>query len=86
VTDVRRPEEALRVGLDEHLLDAALGRAPDREASVAVLVVQHHEERSLVADEECRMPVAEALARLGKLETELPDPRQGLLLVDHTFR
>jgi hypothetical protein len=58
VTDVRRPEEALRVGLDEHFLDAALGRTPEREAAVAVLVVQHHEKRSLLADEEGRMPVA----------------------------
>ena len=76
VADVRRDEEPLRVEVDERRLDARRGRAPDREAPVAVVVRQHHQERALAADEERRRAVAESLARLGKRETDFADPRQ----------
>ena len=73
MTDVRRPEEALRIGLDEHLLGSLFGRGPDREPAVAVVVVEHHQERALVSDEEGRMAVAQPFTRLGEREAELAD-------------
>src|SRR5437588_4993595 len=41
VADVRRDEEPLRVGLDEHALHPVGSGAPDREAPVAVVVREH---------------------------------------------
>jgi hypothetical protein len=83
VTDVRRAEEPLGVGLDEHLLDAVLGRSPQREPPVAVVVVQDHREGALVPDEEGRVPVAQPLAGLGKGEAELADAIEDLVVISH---
>jgi hypothetical protein len=81
VPDVRRAEEPLGVRLDQHLLDAVLRRAPDRETAIVVVVVEHGQERALAADEEGRVSVAQSLRRLRKGETELPDSLDDRLLV-----
>ena len=78
MADVRRDEEPVGVGIDEHRLEAVRGRAPDREPPVAVVVAQHHRKRPLAADEERRRAVAQALAHLGQPETDLPDPHEDL--------
>ena len=71
---VRGHEELLRIGVGEELLNA-LGRGtPDREAPVAVVVRQHHQEGALAADEERGRAVAEALAGLGQREAKGADP------------
>jgi len=64
MTDVRRPEETLRIGLDQHLLHSFLGGAPDREATVAVVVAEHHQERPPPAHEERRVAMAQPLSGL----------------------
>src|SRR5207248_8826122 len=79
VPDVRRPEEAVGVRGDEKLLVPGRRRAPDREAPVAVMVVEQHEEAFLVTHEEARRPVAQPLARLRKPETDPPEPLEGRL-------
>jgi hypothetical protein len=79
VADVRRAKESVGVGFDEHLLDAALGGAPDCEAPVAVVAVEHHQEGPLVPDEERRVTVAQAFVRLGQGEAQLPEPRENPL-------
>ena len=73
MTDVRRPEEPLRIGVDEHFLHPWCGCTPDREAPVAVMVGQDHQKRPLAADEEGRRTVTEALAGLGQPEADLAD-------------
>ena len=83
VPDVRRAEEALGVGLDQHLLDAVLGRRPQREPPVAVVVVQDHREGALVPDEEGRVTVAQPLARLRQGEAELADAFEDLVVLSH---
>ena len=52
--DVRRAEEALRLLLDELLLDTRRRGAPDGQAAVVVVVVEEHDERLLAAHEERR--------------------------------
>src|SRR5262245_24844648 len=66
VPDIRWTEESLRVGLDEQLLVPRRSRAPDREAAVAVEVVEEHEEALLLPHEERGRAVAQPLARLGQ--------------------
>src|SRR5829696_3401153 len=83
VPEVRRTEEPLGVGLDEHLLNAALGRSPQRERPVAVVVVQDHREGALVPDEKGRVTVAQPLAGLRKGEAELADAIEDLIVVSH---
>lgn len=78
VPDVRRDEEPLGIGLHEHSLHAGGGGAPDREAPVAVVVGQHHQECALAANEERRRAVTEPLARLGQPEAELAQPCEDL--------
>jgi hypothetical protein len=60
VADVRRPEEPLRICLDEIRLDTVRRSAPDCQPPVAVVVVEKHHEALLVPDEECRAAVAKA--------------------------
>jgi hypothetical protein len=74
VADVRRHEEALRIGLDERALKPGGSGAPEREAAVAVVVREHHDERALAAHEEGRRAVARSLARLRQREADAPDP------------
>ena len=52
MTHVRRHEEPLRIGLDEHRLHSRRRGAPEREPTVTVMVRQHHDERTLAANEE----------------------------------
>lgn len=52
MTDVRRSEEALRIGLDHLRLNSVGCGAPDREPSVVVMIVEKHHEALLVTDEE----------------------------------
>jgi len=85
VTDVRRHEELLRVGLDEQALIARRRRAPDREAPVAVVVVEHHQEAPLPAHEEGRRAVTQAFAGLRQRETDRPDARKGVAF-SHVYR
>jgi len=63
VSDIRRHEKPFRVGFDERLLHSVGGGAPNGEATVTVMVAQHHQERALSPDEERRRSVAEPLAR-----------------------
>lgn len=58
VPDVRRPEEAGRLGLDHLGLHALGGGTPDREQTVTVVVVEEHDEGLLLPDEEGRPAVA----------------------------
>jgi hypothetical protein len=86
VAHVRRDEEALWVGLDEHRLHPGRGRTPDREAAVAVVVGEHHQERFLATHEEGRRAVAQTLAYLRQPKADLPDPAQHALAfgcIDH---
>src|SRR5581483_2986882 len=70
--DIGRDEVAVGVGLDEHRLRQGRRRAPDREATVAMVVVDHGRELP-PAPKEGRRAVAGTLARLGQLEAEPPD-------------
>ena len=81
VADVRRHEEPLRIRLHEHLLHPVGSSAPDRKASVAMVICQHHQERALRPHEEGRRSVAESLARLGKREADLAKLRQHVRLL-----
>ena len=81
VPDIRRHEETFLIGLDEHLLHSVRGSAPNGEATVAVVICQHHQERALFPHEERRRPVAEPLARLRKRETDRAQLRQHLRLL-----
>ena len=65
MTDVRWHEELLGTAGREHLLHVRRGCAPERETPVVVVVVQVHDERALVADEEGGRAVARALIRIG---------------------
>jgi hypothetical protein len=60
VTDVRGPEEALGIRLDEIRLNIGTRSTPDRQPPVAVVVVEKHYEARLVSDEEGRATVARA--------------------------
>src|SRR5215207_9438 len=71
--DVRGAEVVPGVAVDERLLHPFGRRAPQRQPPVAVVVVEIHHEALLLADEERRLAVAEALARLGKREAQLAD-------------
>src|SRR5215217_462980 len=79
MTDVRRDEVELRLRLDEPALEPVRRRAPEREAAVAVVVVEVHHERALAADEERGRAVAQPLLRLGEREAVLADPGQRAL-------
>jgi hypothetical protein len=61
VTDVRGPEEAFWICLDEIRLKIGRRSTPDRQPPVAVVVVEKHDEARLVPDEEGRATVARAL-------------------------
>ena len=58
MADVRWPEEAFRIRLDEIRLNTVRRSAPDRQPPVVVVVVEKHHEAFLVPDEECRATVA----------------------------
>src|SRR4029453_3924753 len=60
VTDVRGPEEAFGIRLDEIRLNIGTRSTPDRQPPVAVVVVEKHYEARLVSDEEGRATVARA--------------------------
>src|SRR5260221_5826377 len=77
--DIRRDEEPCGVGIDEQLLVAGRRRAPDREPTVAVMVVEQHEEAFLLANEERGRAVARTLARLRKPQANARQPFQLLL-------
>jgi hypothetical protein len=91
MTDVGRPEEPLGCCGDKELLIAGRSGAPDREAAVAVMVVQHHQEAFPVAHEEARRAVARPLARLRQRQAKpahllggvLP---LGLARIAHVYR
>ena len=70
---VRWHEELLRIGIRQELLNAVRRRAPDREAPVAVMVREHHQEGSLATNEKGGRAVAQALAGLGKRKADLAD-------------
>src|SRR4051794_15296771 len=70
MADVRRAEELGGIRVDEQLLLAGRGGAPDRQPPSAVMVVHEHEEAALVAVEERGGAMARALARLRQ---RLPD-------------
>src|SRR5439155_1452627 len=72
VAHVWRDEESLGIGVDEELLVAGRRGTPDREAAVAVVVVDERHERALVADEPGGRAVAGALARLRQREADRP--------------
>ena len=74
--DIRRPEEPLGIRLDEQPLRPLGSSAPDREAAVTVVVGQDHQKRALLADEERRRTVTQALAGLGQPQADLADPLQ----------
>src|SRR5215210_4929101 len=61
---VGRDEETLWIRLDKHALHPFGRGAPECEPPVAVVVGHHHHEGSLVAHEEGRRPVTQALAGL----------------------
>jgi hypothetical protein len=64
LTDVRRPEEAFRIRIDEIRLDTVRSGAPDRQPAVAVVVVEEHYEALLAPDEERGSTVALTFRRL----------------------
>jgi len=73
MTDIRRPEEGLGVGADQHRL-AALGRfEPDREPAVAALL--HGED--LAPDAIGRIAPGLLLDRLGQGDADLAQARLG---------
>ena len=76
VTDVRWPEEALRLGLHHLLLDPVRCSAPDGQPAVVVMVVEEHHEALLVPDEERRTTVARPFRRLRQSQTGGADHRQ----------
>src|SRR5436190_23477099 len=78
VADVGRHEEPLRLGLDEHLLHPVAGGAPDCEATVPVVVVEHHHERPLAAHEERGRAVTRTLTRLRQRQADAAQPLQHL--------
>src|SRR5258706_5228321 len=89
--EVRRPKEAVGVRGDEELLVSGRRSAPDREAPVAVVVVEQHQEAFLVAHEEARRAVAQPLVRFGQSETDAPESFQNglpfcLARVGHVYR
>ena len=57
---------------------ARRGRAPQGQPTVAVVVVEVHDERLLAAHEPGRAAVAQPLGGLGQGEARLPDPGQRL--------
>src|SRR5262245_30787141 len=76
--DVRWDEELLGIGLCQQLLDALRRCAPDRKASVPVMVREHHQESPLSLDEEGRRAVAETLARLRQPQADCTDTVEDL--------
>jgi hypothetical protein len=81
VAHVRRDEETLGIGVDEHGLHSSRRRAPDREPPVAVVICHHHQKRLFATHEESRRAVAEPLAGLRQPEADLPDPLERPLTV-----
>jgi hypothetical protein len=70
VADVGRAEVVLGLGAHQRLLHA-LGRgAPQRQAPVAVMVVEEHHECLAPAHEEGRLAVREALGHFGEPEAD----------------
>ncbi len=68
MSDVRRPEEPLRVAAGQRLLSAGWSGAPQvREVEVVVALPPHRHERLLAPDEERRSTVAQALLDLGQV-------------------
>jgi hypothetical protein len=65
LADIRWPKESLGVARDEVALQTLGSGAPDRQASVPVMVVQEHEERRFAAYEKARRTMAHALRRFG---------------------
>ncbi|HUJ58220.1 MAG TPA: hypothetical protein VLX92_07000 [Kofleriaceae bacterium] len=65
---VRRQVIDLRIAVDQHGLDAGLGRAHQREPAVVVVLVREHRELVL-ADEPRRHAVARPLGHVGQRET-----------------
>ena len=83
VSDVRRPEELVGLGVDELGLDTGGRRAPDRDAVGAVVVVVQRAQRRLVADEERGCAVARALGDLGELGTDAPEACERVAVIRH---
>ena len=69
-SDVRRTEEPLRIGLNQHLLGAFRCRQPRAQTVVVVVVGGGHE--LLAADEPRRLAVAELFGDTGPRQTDLP--------------
>src|SRR5215470_18393976 len=80
MADVRRDEEALWLGFDQHALEARWARAPEPHPAVVVVVVGVHDERLLVPDEEGGLAVAHSLAGLGQSEANAPQPVERIVL------
>jgi hypothetical protein len=72
MTDVRRPEKACWICLDQHFL-RALRRGAPRAQTVVVVVVGSGREQ-LSGDKPCRLPMALPLRHLGQGEAELSKP------------
>src|SRR5262249_49822858 len=69
-----------RVGFDQHALEAPWTRAPEPNTARVVVVVGVHDERLLVADEECGLAVARSLACLGQGQADAPQPLERIVL------
>jgi predicted phosphodiesterase len=70
VADVRRAEVVLGLAVDERLLHPGRRGAPEREAAIAMVVVDVHHERLLAADEPGWLTVGRAFGDLGQREAE----------------
>jgi hypothetical protein len=57
VTHVRRPEEATRIGFDQHLLEACRSCAPNRHTVIVVMICRGRKLPSI--DKPCRFAVAQ---------------------------
>ena len=76
LADVGRPEEPLRLLLDQLGLDAGRRGAPDGQPAVLVVVVEEHDERLLAPNEEGRRAVARPLGDLREVQADAPDVGQ----------
>ena len=74
MSDVGRPEEAVRVLRDQRFLGTRRCRAPEREMICSVVMIVQRDELSLTPHEPTRLAVTAAFGHLGQCETERPKP------------
>ena len=80
-SDVRRFVVAFRIGMDQRGLRAGLGRYPDCDVPVVVMIVRKHRKYTL-AGEKCRLAVRQLLARLRHREAK-PSYSSDMVVTGH---